>query len=129
MWSTNLKVLPTKTFIGVRLSFRLMSTTTLSLVAALPTFSFCSYTAGERLVITFYLFYPIHAGKVHPHLKGRTTKVHSFWKVREKLVIEGLDPESVVTLLIDKMIKNKNKKKPCKSCIMTLTRQNDSAFL
>ena len=43
-------------------------------------------------------------------LKGRTIKVHSFWKVRENLVIEGLNPESVATLLIDKMIKKTNKK-------------------
>ena len=42
--------------------------------------------------------YPVHEGKVHPHVEGLGTKVDAFGKVHEELMVKGLDPVRIPAL-------------------------------
>ena len=42
--------------------------------------------------------YPVHEGKVYPHVEGLGTKVDAFGKVHEELMVEGLNPVRIPAL-------------------------------
>ena len=45
--------------------------------------------------------YSIHNSKIHSYLEGGGAKMNTFGKVSEQLMVEGLDPKSISTLMVD----------------------------